>query len=159
MSACPHFFIVRPDGTKAPLIAVDELPSDFHILGVPPFITDAQTHGMVSLGLVPSSGRCYVVQQDEKSSPISSASLGPSTQSDSDKHGPGLPTKYTASDVCLPKTEGLSPAQNLFHDSRERCGPSSFPYPYSRDTASGANWPHSEPHVDGTQVSIEPLIA
>jgi len=156
MSASPHFFIVRQDGTKTPLIAVDELPSNFHILGVPPSITDAQTQGMVSLGLVPSSGRCYIIEQDEKSPTSSAASLGPSTQSDSDKHGPGLPRKCTAPNVDL---GSLFPAQHPFNDSHEQCGPSSSSYSYDRNTASGAKWCHSEPHVDETQVGIKSLIA
>lgn len=158
MSASPHFFIVRQDGTKTPLIAVDEFPSNFHILGVPPSITDAQTQGMVSLGLVPSSGRCYIVQQDEQS-PTSSASLGPSTRSDSDKHGPGLPRKYTAPNVGLGSIESLSPAQHPFNDSHEQCGPSSSSFSHDRNTASEAKWCHSVPHVDETQVGIKSLIA
>ena len=154
MSGSPqsHFFIVRPDGTKTPLIAVDELPSNFHILGVPPSISDAQTQGMVSLGLVPSSGRYYVVQQDENSA-ASSSSLGPPSQLDSEKHGLGLPRRYTAADAGLSGIENLALAESTFNDSQERCGLSSTSG--GRYTASQPRWHHAEPPVDETQVGIE----
>lgn len=158
MSASPHpqFFILRPDGTKTPLIAVDELPLNFHVQGAPPSISDAQTQGLVSLGLVKSSGRYYVVQHDEDS-PTSSASLGPSSQSDSDRQGARLPRKYTAPDAGLGRIESLSPAQSVLDNSQKRSGSSSTSK--SSDTPSRTKWCHAEPGVDETQVGIESFIA
>lgn len=152
----PHFFIVRPGGIKTSLIAVDELPPNFHIVGVPPVITDAQTQGMVSLGLVPSSGSCYVVQQDENS-PLKCASLGPLPQSDSDKHGLCLPRKYKAPDIGLGSIDSLSPPKHEFHNSQEWHSPSSTWH--GREAASRTQWCRPELRIDETQVGITSLVA
>ena len=155
MSASPHpqFFIVRPDGSKTPLIAVDELPPSFHILGVPRFISHAQAQGMVGLGIVPCSGYCYVVREDEDS-PMSSSSLGPSTQSENDKQDSSLPKKYTAPDAGLGHTESPSPTQNVSDSSQDLGGSSTTSY--GTDIASMTKQDHIKPPGSTTQVGVQP---
>ncbi|KAL8713920.1 MAG: hypothetical protein Q9220_002066 [cf. Caloplaca sp. 1 TL-2023] len=58
----PRFFITRPgSSTITPLIAVDELPDNVHITGVPALMSHADTHGMTSLGVEERSLECYDV--------------------------------------------------------------------------------------------------
>ncbi|KAL8732184.1 MAG: hypothetical protein Q9166_002931 [cf. Caloplaca sp. 2 TL-2023] len=47
----PHWFLVRPDRTITPLIAVDELPSGVRIAGVPAVISLIDTKSMESVGV------------------------------------------------------------------------------------------------------------
>lgn len=57
----PQFFLVRENDTIVPLIALDELPADITIPGVPRNLGMADTGGMTSVGKVPSRGAVYVV--------------------------------------------------------------------------------------------------
>ncbi|PWY95225.1 hypothetical protein BO94DRAFT_620699 [Aspergillus sclerotioniger CBS 115572] len=58
----PQHFCTRPDGVSTPLIAVDELPTQISIRGVPRTLQPDQTRGMTSLGTVaPRRSRTYVV--------------------------------------------------------------------------------------------------
>ena len=149
----PHFFIVRGDGTKVPLVAVDELPSSFHILGVPSFINDAQSQGMVSLGYVHSSRRCYIVRQDEDS-PTSSRSLGLSFQVDSGNQHNHLPRISTASCWGLGSTCSPSPSQAGMGSSAERSV--SAIVPWARNLTTVTKWRRPE-QCDETQVSLRLL--
>ncbi|KAH8701921.1 hypothetical protein BGW36DRAFT_371845 [Talaromyces proteolyticus] len=58
----PQFFIVREEGTITPLVALDELPSDLTVRGVPRNMNPAETRGMTSLGTMPSRGAFYIVE-------------------------------------------------------------------------------------------------
>lgn len=58
----PQYFLSRPDGTLTALIAVDELPQNFVIDGVPRVLGHGDTTGMTSLGTVASRGQVYSVQ-------------------------------------------------------------------------------------------------
>lgn len=57
----PQFFLVRENDTIVPLIALDELPADITISGVPRNLGMADTGGMTSVGKIPSRGAVYVV--------------------------------------------------------------------------------------------------
>jgi hypothetical protein len=57
----PEFFIVREDKSITPLIALDELPPDISIRGVPRTMTLTEAKGMKHMGDVPSRGICYTV--------------------------------------------------------------------------------------------------
>ncbi|KAI4290125.1 MAG: hypothetical protein L6R35_000613 [Caloplaca aegaea] len=70
--ARPHYFISRPDHTITPLIAVDELPDHIRITGVPPAMSQADTHAMMSLGVKERSIGRYDVQLIKSSSGASS---------------------------------------------------------------------------------------
>ena len=58
----PTHYVFRPDGTIAPLVAVDELPEHVQISGVPPLLSPADTQGLTSLGVVPRAGSVYIVE-------------------------------------------------------------------------------------------------
>lgn len=57
----PQYFIAREDGTITPLIAVDELPENVQIAGVPAQLSPAGTVNMISLGLKERSSQRYTV--------------------------------------------------------------------------------------------------
>lgn len=57
----PQYFLSRPDGTLTALVAVDELPNNFVIHGVPHVLGQGDTAGMTSLGTVASRGQVYSV--------------------------------------------------------------------------------------------------
>lgn len=47
----PKYFVSRPDGTKSPLIAADELPCNISIVGLPKTISIEQTFGMLHVAI------------------------------------------------------------------------------------------------------------
>lgn len=47
----PKYFVSRPDGTKSPLIAADELPCNISIVGLPTTISIEQTFGMLHVAI------------------------------------------------------------------------------------------------------------
>jgi hypothetical protein len=57
-----QFFCSRPDGTLTPLVAVDELPANISIRGVPRVLSPSETQGMTSLGSVDSRGQFFTVE-------------------------------------------------------------------------------------------------
>ncbi|KAL8675386.1 MAG: hypothetical protein Q9168_000217 [Polycauliona sp. 1 TL-2023] len=59
----PQWFLVRPDNTITPLIAVDELPPNIHILGVPAVMDLVDTKSMESVGLRERSVGTYHVHR------------------------------------------------------------------------------------------------
>ena len=73
----PHWFISRPDGSLSPLIAVDELPTSFRILGVPPVLSRAATVNMTSLGEKERSLNPYLVEMPDSSSQDEPLALTP----------------------------------------------------------------------------------
>jgi hypothetical protein len=59
----PTHFIIRPDGTLVPVIAVDELPDEFlKLIGVPAKLTPDQTVGLMCAGLLPEASGEYTVE-------------------------------------------------------------------------------------------------
>ncbi|KAK3336896.1 hypothetical protein B0T19DRAFT_410877 [Cercophora scortea] len=93
MTPSPRFFIVRPDaiednasrggvmrrerGRFVPLVAVDQFPEWFSIIGIPRELTAEQTVGMHDLGNVSKEGGTYAIQiVHHPSLPSSSADLG-----------------------------------------------------------------------------------
>lgn len=70
----PQYFVAREDGTLTPLIAVDELPRNVHILGVTANITHAATQNMISLGLKERSSLRYVVSMTDQAPATSAVS-------------------------------------------------------------------------------------
>ena len=58
----PTHYIFRPDGTITLMIAVDELPGNIRISGVPSSIAPADTQGLTSLGVYPRAGSLYIVE-------------------------------------------------------------------------------------------------
>lgn len=61
----PQFFVSRPDGTIVPLIALDELPENITIRGVPRNLSPADTAGMLSLGTVRPPDSFYIVDNQD----------------------------------------------------------------------------------------------
>ncbi|KAL4872971.1 hypothetical protein BDV12DRAFT_209646 [Aspergillus spectabilis] len=57
-----QFFCSRPDGTLTPLVAVDELPANISIRGVPRVLSPSETQGMTSLGSVDSRGQFFTIE-------------------------------------------------------------------------------------------------
>ena len=57
----PAFFCARPDGAVTPMIAMDELPSNIHIRGVPRTLTPGETQGMTSCGVADVRAEPWVV--------------------------------------------------------------------------------------------------
>lgn len=57
----PHWFLVRPDNTITPLIAVDELPSNIRIVGIPAAMSLIDTKSMESVGVRERSTGTYDV--------------------------------------------------------------------------------------------------
>lgn len=47
----PKYFVSRPDGTKSPLVAADELPCNISIVGLPTTISIEQTFRMTHVGI------------------------------------------------------------------------------------------------------------
>jgi hypothetical protein len=66
VSPTPGHFIVRPDGKIVPLIPADELPAGLDFIGVERAMKIEETRGMLSLGLVQSSGGIYQLQHSSK---------------------------------------------------------------------------------------------
>ncbi|KAL8775015.1 MAG: hypothetical protein Q9209_000494 [Squamulea sp. 1 TL-2023] len=58
----PYWFLVRPDNTITPLIAVDELPPNIQIAGVPAAMSLSDTKSMESVGVRERSIGTYEVQ-------------------------------------------------------------------------------------------------
>ncbi|OXV11686.1 hypothetical protein Egran_00555 [Elaphomyces granulatus] len=56
------FYCIRPDGTAAPFIAVDELPPQLYIRGVPRRLPAAETEGMICLGQLGFPRQSYIVE-------------------------------------------------------------------------------------------------
>jgi len=70
----PGYFLVRPTGEVVPLVAVDELPSNIEIVGIPRSLDLEETIGMLNLGLQRSTGSCYrIVQTTEGMTQVSEA--------------------------------------------------------------------------------------
>lgn len=63
----PQYFVSRNDGSLTPLVAVDELPSSIHIIGVPPVISQAETINMTSLGVKERTQIKYIVETIDSS--------------------------------------------------------------------------------------------
>lgn len=61
LKAVPRYFITRPDGTRTPVIALDELPHTVQVRNVPKNLTSSDTEGMVSLGQYPRADLEYTV--------------------------------------------------------------------------------------------------
>ncbi|OKL64037.1 hypothetical protein UA08_00598 [Talaromyces atroroseus] len=57
----PQFFLVRENNAITPLIALDELPNEISIHGVPRNMNVSDTRGMTSVGTVPTRGVYYIV--------------------------------------------------------------------------------------------------
>jgi hypothetical protein len=57
----PQFFLVRENNNIIPLIALDELPNEISIHGVPRNMNVSETRGMTSVGTVPTRGVYYIV--------------------------------------------------------------------------------------------------
>lgn len=57
----PQFFVCRPNGNQIPLIAMDELPTNVVVHGVPRVLTARDTVGMVSIGEHPGRHSHYSV--------------------------------------------------------------------------------------------------
>jgi len=58
----PQYFITRQNGALVPLIALDELPANVQVRGVPRSLTPFDIAGMTSLGLCESRHQFYVVE-------------------------------------------------------------------------------------------------
>ena len=58
----PHWFLIRPDNTITPLIAVDELPPSIYIAGVPAAMSLVDTKSMESVGVRERSCGTYDVR-------------------------------------------------------------------------------------------------
>jgi hypothetical protein len=67
----PGYFLVRNTGDVVPLIAVDELPPDTELDGVPRSLNLEDTIGMLNLGLQRGSGHFYQLTRREEKSKIS----------------------------------------------------------------------------------------
>lgn len=90
MVPCPCFFIVRPDvkkqtsqgkvqtipGPIVPVIAVDELPEWFDIVGVPRALSVEETIGLCNLGTASKSETSYAINLTHKV-PAAQADAGP----------------------------------------------------------------------------------
>lgn len=60
----PGFFLVRTTGEVIPLIALDELPLNIEVVGVPRFLDLEEAMGMVNLGLHKNTGGFYQIVQE-----------------------------------------------------------------------------------------------
>lgn len=66
----PKYFVSRPDGTKSPLIAADELPCNISIVGLPTTISIEQTFGMLHVAVQerePYPATAYKIEIDGSS--------------------------------------------------------------------------------------------
>lgn len=61
----PSYFLVRTTGEVVPLIAVDELPEDINIVGVPRELDLEKAVGMLNLGLQKTCGVSYKITQEK----------------------------------------------------------------------------------------------
>ncbi len=146
----PRFFVVRSDGSKTPLVPIDELPPNLHILDVPTFISDAQTQGMVSLGLMPRSQSCYSVRWDEES-PTSSDFSGHSTYSSNGDRREILPINLSPPDIFLGGEIGLG--QKQYGKCGTKDDPRSALASYRDSNGSFSRELHANQSVNDTQVS------
>lgn len=145
----PHFFVTRVDGTKAPLIAVDELPRNVCIKGVPRTIDDAQTQGMMSLGLLPSNGHFYGIQEVQDSS-TSSPSLAPPRLLENGAKSRPLVTRSKAPDAGLDTIAGPSLAQERSNDENNQ---NSTLVPYRGNGGNLSSWHQPGNRDSETQVN------
>ena len=58
----PGFFCTRPNGAVSPMIALDDLPQNLQIRGVPRTITPVETQGMTSCGVVAPRAEPWIVE-------------------------------------------------------------------------------------------------
>jgi hypothetical protein len=72
----PGFFLVRTTGEVVPLVAVDELPSNIKLIGVPRCLSLEETVGMLNLGLRRGTGGFYQIFQDPGSKTVCSDAVG-----------------------------------------------------------------------------------
>jgi hypothetical protein len=99
-SVPPLFYCIRPDGTAAPFIAVDELPPQLYIRGVPRRLPTAETEGMICLGQFGFPRQSYIVE-----SLPASMSSPPLIDRESQSQ---LPRHVTEEIKTLPLRQGLT---------------------------------------------------
>jgi hypothetical protein len=63
----PGYFLVRTTGEVVPLVAVDELPPNIELVGVPRSLDLEETIGMLNLGLQRSNGGFYQIRPEHDS--------------------------------------------------------------------------------------------
>ena len=122
----PRYFVTRPDRTISPLIALDELPDNVNISGIPKAITSAETAFMFSLGVAERSGtyvvNCYFNEsssesESQESSPTMSENVNERENVETSEAAPAKETTESEMNgAAMPKTMPLS------HESAERQG-------------------------------------
>ncbi|RDL42273.1 uncharacterized protein BP5553_02252 [Venustampulla echinocandica] len=95
----PSYFIVRTTGEVVPLIAVDELPQDVNIAGVPRELDLKEAIGMLNLGLQKSCGASYKITHEKAKVQGQSNGLAaePTTQSSANIAGLSTSTRLRTS--------------------------------------------------------------
>ena len=84
----PLHFLCREDGSFVPLIAADELPRHVRLVGVPRKTDDiTSVIGMISLGVIPSSGGCYSVETSDEDGEEGRKGGGVASDNDADRLG------------------------------------------------------------------------
>ncbi|KAL8915587.1 MAG: hypothetical protein Q9171_000152 [Xanthocarpia ochracea] len=109
----PHWFLVRPDNTITPLIAVDELPPSIHIAGVPAAMSLADTKSMESVGVRGRSSGTYDAEAREiLSEPLSSTLVQPPVDKTNYEEAP----KTTETKPCRVQDEEASNVEKWRQD-------------------------------------------
>ncbi|KIV82993.1 hypothetical protein PV11_05055 [Exophiala sideris] len=100
----PQYFITRQNGALVPLIAIDELPANVQVRGVPRSLTPFAIAGMTSLGLCESQHQFYVVEGVNNTKPdhISGALPSQNGRCQASKPVVSLPISQAASPFVLP---------------------------------------------------------
>ncbi|KAL8654055.1 MAG: hypothetical protein Q9226_003580 [Calogaya cf. arnoldii] len=93
----PHWFLVRPDNTITPLIAVDELPSNIYIAGVPAAMSLVDTKSMESVGVRERSVGTYDVHGLPAATPATKRSDSEEYAKISSESGTDLPFQKSVS--------------------------------------------------------------
>lgn len=92
----PKYFVSRPDGTKSPLIAADELPCNISIVGLPTTISIEQTFGMLHVAVQerePYPATAYTIKisgsslQPSKHQPLRAYAIETKSEELKSKHG------------------------------------------------------------------------
>ncbi|KAL8686893.1 MAG: hypothetical protein Q9224_005310 [Gallowayella concinna] len=107
----PHWFLVRPDNTITPLIAVDELPPDVRIAGVPAVMSLVDTKSMESVGVRERSTGTYAIELATSSSNVNDSEEQPRTSDTSESDS--LSKESAAASKCVSSQAADDEAKNM----------------------------------------------
>ncbi|KAL8986495.1 MAG: hypothetical protein Q9205_000010 [Flavoplaca limonia] len=173
----PHWFLVRPDNTITPLIAVDELPSNIRIVGIPAAMSLIDTKSMESVGVRERSTGTYDVQGIPAAISAHNRSNLDGQSQTSGKSGSDLALQRSASTSevrteeesvngmkgaldKLPQSEPLQPPDvKPAQAEGQKTSMTAFRHLQNEEAANVEKWRQDVETPDDTQAKIDAVIA